>query len=178
MEIWKHIPGWEDLYEVSSTGYVRSLPRKVKHYTGAVLQRKPSVLKGCVTEFGYVVVSLTRCGRTVRRSVHALVMEAFHGARPAGTLVRHLDGNRGNNDITNLRYGTPQENSDDMREHGTVLRGSTHGRAKLSERDVTQIRTLSPQRTQASLAAQFGVSKQQISNVVCGHQWKHVGAAA
>jgi hypothetical protein len=47
------------------------------------------------------------------------VAEAFHGPRPVGLEVRHLDGDSLNNAASNLRYGTRTENLLDAVEHGT-----------------------------------------------------------
>lgn len=67
---------------------------------------------------GYISVRLNR--RTY--NINTLVLEAFTGPRPAGMETRHLDGNRKNNDIKNLRWGTPKENQADRIPHGTALR--------------------------------------------------------
>lgn len=57
-------------------------------------------------------------GTRATQSFHALVAETFHGPRPEGLEVRHLDGNPANNRPENLRYGTPVENALDRVEHG------------------------------------------------------------
>lgn len=57
--------------------------------------------------------------------VHALVMETFVGPRPEGSEIRHLDGDRCNNRVDNLKYGTHSENMMDRERHGT-----DHERAK------------------------------------------------
>jgi HNH endonuclease len=68
---------------------------------------------------GYKSVSLRRDGKARTQQVHALVLEAFVGPRPAGFVTRHLDGNPANNDLTNLRWGTHSENVRDSIAHGT-----------------------------------------------------------
>ena len=52
--------------------------------------------------------------------VHHLVLLAFVGERPeaGGEHIRHLDGNRTNNHLTNLKYGTALENVHDTMSHG------------------------------------------------------------
>jgi hypothetical protein len=49
--------------------------------------------------------------RTVR--IHQLVLLAFVGPKPPGMQTRHLDGDKTNNRLTNLVYGTPSENQRD-----------------------------------------------------------------
>lgn len=65
-------------------------------------------------------------GRTVRywlsgprEWAHRMVAEAWLGPCPKGQLVRHLDGNAGNNRVVNLAYGTHAENMQDAIRHGT-----------------------------------------------------------
>lgn len=56
---------------------------------------------------GYLTVRV----RHVRTTVHRLVALAFLGERPAGMVIDHIDRNKANNNISNLRYCTPSENS-------------------------------------------------------------------
>jgi hypothetical protein len=172
MELWKEIPGYEGLYEASTEGRVRSLPRETVHYTGKRIVRGGRVLNGCTTPTGYIQVSMSKDGRTSGARVHTLVALAFIGPRPPRLVVRHLDGNGKNNTVANLAYGTPQDNSDDMDKHGTVLRGERHGCAKLNAEQVAKIREMAKYRSRISLAQLFDMSDQQISNIVLGHQWK------
>jgi hypothetical protein len=58
-------------------------------------------------------------------------MLAFVGPRPAPDIeVLHGDGNGSNNRLSNLRYGTVQENAEDRELHGTVCRGDAWYRAR------------------------------------------------
>lgn len=76
---------------------------------------------------GHRQLSLRNSSGAVTRSVHSLVAEAFLGPRPEGQEVRHLDGNGMNNDVSNLVYGTRQQNQRDRVEHGThYLSNRTH----------------------------------------------------
>jgi hypothetical protein len=109
-QIWHPIPGWEGLYEITRAGTIRSLPRK--YALGRVLRR--TAFKN-----GYLYVTLTRNNRPVKRTVHSLVMETFMGPCPPGLEVRHLDGDKANCRLDNLRYGTRSVNALDKRDHGT-----------------------------------------------------------
>lgn len=105
-EQWRVIEGFPE-YAVSSWGRVRSSR-----------QRPTRMLK---TRRGnpYVQVSLcTEPTKHVTKSVHVLVCEAFHGPRPEGMQVRHLNGDHTDNRASNLQWGTATENALDRVAHG------------------------------------------------------------
>lgn len=172
-EEWRPVVGYEGFYEVSNFGAVKSLPRRVPHYTGASFVRKGGDLKITITGL-YPQVNLSKEGRTKTHMVHRLVAAAFLGARPKGFHVRHLDGDKWNASATNLAYGTAKQNMEDMARHGRVPKGVSHGRAKISEDDVRTIRKLKGLLTHKEIASTFGLGLSQVGNIIYGLQWKHV----
>jgi hypothetical protein len=67
----------------------------------------------------YLAVRLRdRARRTPSREVHRLVAETFLGPLPDGMHTRHLNGNRYDNRVSNLAYGTPRDNADDKARYG------------------------------------------------------------
>lgn len=114
---WREVPGWHH-YLVSSDGRVKSLPRKT---TGGGLLRTHHRRRD-----GYAAVALYQNGSSRTVLVHEIVAAAFHGPRPAGAYIRHLDGDPANNSVTNLAYGTPSENGADMVRHGRGHVAKTH----------------------------------------------------
>jgi hypothetical protein len=115
-EVWRAIPG-ATRYEVSDQGRVRSLRRAVPHVMAAYMNNNGYIVVPVVTDAGVV-----RYGRA-----HQYVLEAFVGPQPSGQEVRHLDGNRSHNHVSNLRWGTRSENARDMLRHGTHNQASkTH----------------------------------------------------
>jgi hypothetical protein len=125
METWRAVAGYEGLYEVSDLGRVRSLPRD-NGLNGTAAGGR--VLKGTLSvAAGYVSVKLSANGRKKTMNVHSLVATTFLGPRPEGLVVRHLDGDTCNNNLTNLRYGTPSQNGRDTVRHGRNVNASkTH----------------------------------------------------
>lgn len=173
METWKPVPGWESSYEVSDLGRVRSLPRRVASSYGSTSWNRGRVLaqsKVC----GYPGVSL---GRGKRANVHRLVAAAFLGPCPDGMLVRHLDGDRANSVVSNLAYGTHRENEADKYRHGRAVLGERSPNAKLSADGVREMRRArAAGATLGDLSARFGVCQNNVSLIVRGLAWKHVGA--
>lgn len=112
-EIWRPIPGWPN-YEVSSLGSVRSLDRQVpsdNQWGKHIQNRRGRVLKASLNGEGYLMVVQTNSRRFRRaRIVHRLVAECFLGEQPDGLVVDHIDGNKINNKVSNLRYVTRSYN--------------------------------------------------------------------
>jgi hypothetical protein len=123
VERWKPITGYENCYEVSDQGRVRSLPRLVHTLTPAGPRQRPipgGVLAPGVRKDGRLIVGLHREGVRRTRLIHQLVAEAFIGARPEGMECCHENGNPQDNRATNLRWDTRRNNALDQRRHGTV----------------------------------------------------------
>ena len=158
-EIWKDIPGYEGLYQVSDTGKVRHLPRVTqdgRQVGMRMLRRQRS------DKYGHKIVALAdREGNVSRRFVHRLVLLAFVGPCPEGLEVCHNDGRGWNNRLENLRYDTRSSNQIDCVKQGK------NNFAKLNEESVRAIRKGFEEGVSAiNLGKQFGVSREAIYNVV------------
>lgn len=118
---WKPVVGFEDSYEVSSEGEIRSKTRVIKDSRGRYLRYTPRTLRPSTGEWGHKRVNLhsSQGGKPKTRTVHSIVLEAFVGPRPEGFFGCHNDGNPGNNAASNLRWATPRENMLDKSDHGT-----------------------------------------------------------
>ena len=94
---WKTINGYPN-YEISSSGLVRST-------------RFDRILKGSKNNGGYEYVNLIYNRIKKTTSVHKLVMEHFGPAKPIeGMVIDHKDGNKDNNNLSNLEWITSSEN--------------------------------------------------------------------
>lgn len=112
-EIWKPIKGYENLYEVSNLGNVKSLSRIVKgvkygKYYEYVIQEK--ILKQNKDTKGYLLVKLNKDGVSKNKRVHRLVAESFLGDI-YNKEIDHLNTNKIDNRVENLRIVTSKENS-------------------------------------------------------------------
>lgn len=126
-EQWRPIPGYEGRYEASDQGRVRSVDRWVANRYGRFI-RPGRLLKLTPGKRGYPLVDLrlrgalradgTRTARGKMRTVHSVVLETFVGPRPPGMQVLHRNGDKTDNRLSNLRYGTPAENGHDRKRLG------------------------------------------------------------
>lgn len=126
---------------------------------------------------GYVRATLTSNGVRRYRYIHQLVLEAFVGQRLPGIETRHLDGNKTNNKLYNLAWGTAKDNANDRDKHGTLVRsiGEKCGAAKLVESEVLEIRRKhAAGATNRYLADEFGVSTATIIAIIYYRTWRHI----
>jgi hypothetical protein len=166
------IPGFPG-YEITEDGRVFCwLPRN-RNANPLKVARE---LKLPVLNNGYKTVNLMQDGKRYAKYVHRLVLETFVGPSGPGQEACHNDGNRLNNHISNLRWDSRAGNQSDRKLHGTDNAGSKHGRSKLTEPEVMQIRALYKTGgfTQTQLAKQFGVSTPVICLIVNRRKWTHI----
>lgn len=113
----KPIPGFEGRYWITTSGEIWSVA-KVGYGQLDINDQEPHRLNPSLSN-GYLVVGLRRGGKSLQRTVHTLVAEVFLGyIRGSGLVVRHYDGIKVNNDVSNLRVGTQRENLLDTVRHG------------------------------------------------------------
>lgn len=170
-EIWKPVPDYDILYEVSNLGQVRNLQRKT------LLSLIPNVK-------GYLAVSLyppnnpTHKGRKTCL-VARLVYAAFHGPIPPGMTVNHKDGIKTHNHIDNLELMTNLENVHHAKYvlgHKSGTQGDRHGRRKLREADIPIVRAmLAEGMPRQDIADHFGLqSIRSIADIERGKLWVHI----
>jgi len=125
-------------------------------------------LGGSVDSWGYRQFLLRLNGESYTRFAHHLVLEVFVCHRPTGMECRHLDGDKTNNRLSNLAWGTPKENAADKCKHGAAAQ-------KLTPEAVKQIRAMRQSgKTLLEIANKFGVCFQTVSDTCLRKRWKHV----
>jgi hypothetical protein len=146
VENWKEIPGYEGWYAVSDLGRIKSLTRTIEQQsrTGKVYSRvmKEKILAPRLdAEKRYLYAHLCTPTKNGNVAIHRAVLLTFVGPAPKDKREGcHNDGNTANNRLSNLRWGSRQENEDDKREHGTLIRGMDHYCAKYSDELVERLR--------------------------------------
>ena len=124
LEQWKDIEGFENLYQISTLGNVRSLPKGGGNGNRARLL-KQEVLAGGNTS--YRRVTLSSNGVTKRFSVHILVAKAFIPNANKAPFVNHIDNNGENNCLTNLEWCTHSENMIHAQKQGRLTHAQKAG---------------------------------------------------
>jgi len=105
MEEWKDIKGLEGYYKISNTGKVYSY-------------KTNKILSPGLCGSGYKKVQIGKDKKYKNRMIHRLVAEAFIPNPENKRTVNHIDGNKQNNDVSNLEWNTYSENLKHAYKHG------------------------------------------------------------
>lgn len=199
-EIWKDVPGWDGMFQVSNFGHVRRMSgkthsRRTHSYPREVTPR--------VTENGYSTIRLDE-----HWTAHALVATVFIGPKPSSNMVcNHKNGVKSDNRPENLEWITYKENSQHAVEMGLMAVGKKHWtninpesmnpakgedhytkrypekirvgsrspNAKLNEGQVLDIKIrLKNGEIAADIAKRYGVTTGNICCIANNRTWRHV----
>jgi len=168
-EIWKIIPGYKGLYEVSNQGRVRSYSRG----------NNPRILKPEITWCGYARTALCRNGAFDRNhlSIHRLVAQAFIPNPENKPEINHKNGIKADNRVENLEWCTISENRKHAIATGLMImpRGKQCSWAKLNEHKVQRIRLLIELGIRhKKIAKMFNISPSNVSHISVGSTWAHL----
>lgn len=169
METWKKVIGYEGLYSVSCFGRVRRDLQSPGTKMGKILRPRK-------TMGNYLVVGLSKNGRSKNFYIHQLVMGTFFGLKPIGHQINHRDGDKRNNELFNLHYCTPSENIRHAVKNGLSLIGTKNGSSKLNDLIVKNIRKIyaSGIVNQREIAECFNIDPSMVSRIVNNKNWRHL----
>jgi len=157
-------------YEINNNGDIRSTKTKQKMH-----QSKAGA--------GYLRINAWINKKHITKYVHRLVAEIFIGSCPNNMEVNHIDGNKLNNNVSNIEYISHSENLKHaikigIRKPSHISRnvGENHGLSKLTNNDVIEMRRLwdTGNYTQSELSKTFGINFRRVSCIVRGDSWKHL----
>ena len=170
-EEWRDIAGYEEHYQVSNYGRVKSF--YCNKVTIRKIIRKPVVIKD-----GYIQVSLAKDGERKCVGLHIVVAKSFLPNTEGKPLVNHENNDPSNNCVWNLNWATNSENQKHAVRNGMKKIGCANPRAKLTEDDVRYIRAhYIPRDKEFSLAAfsrKFDVGITTLKRVVTRQGYKNV----
>lgn len=173
-EIWKFVAGYEGLYEVSNMGRVRSMKRLARN--GKPIAER--ILKTPLNSQKRRLVSLYKNQKSKSFHPYNLVASAFMGVKPYGYIVCHKNGDRTDDRLANLYYGTHKQNTNDRIAHNTMFYGDRVHNAKLTNEQVNEVRSRYKFRCKnngtMALAKIYGVSPSTISAVMSGQNWSSI----
>lgn len=171
MEKWKRMiyrgKDYGDYYLVSNMGRIRN-------------SKTGKIRKLYLNTQGYCIFSGTFGSRQNKKTirVHKAVAETFIKNEENKSEVNHIDGNKLNNNVKNLEWCTPKENSMHAVEHNLIKSGEESCRSKLKNEDVLFIRNLynneKEKYSTSKLAEKFGVKREAIRIAAIGKSFKNV----
>jgi hypothetical protein len=181
--IWANIAGYEGVYQINIHGTVRSLDRTIKHKNGNYHKVKGGILRHSINrKTGYKTVSLYKNSRQKRYDVHRLLANCFIENPYSKKEVNHMDGNKLNNDLSNLEWCTRSENASHAHKSGLINNwhplGEMNPNSKLTTEKASLIKRNyvkgSRENGLKALSERFGVSVSTISRTVRGESFKGV----
>lgn len=169
-EVWRDILGYENKYQVSNYGNIKSL--------NFLHTKKPKIMKVNYFRTGYAYVELHKNGISKKHSIHRLVAIAFIDKDKERPFTNHKNGIKSDNNVENLEWCNRSENQLHAFRNGLqeTPRGSKNGTSYLTEKQIVEIRTLYRNGgiTQQKLAVMFKTSQMNISNIILRKRWKHI----
>ena len=170
-ETWLPAPDYEESYEVSNFGCVRSIDRISGARRGVV---RGQIVTPILDRKGYPKIRLFRGSRRTAKSVHRLVARAFIPNPDNLPQINHIDGNKLNNCVENLEWINNSGNQ--LHAYSNNLKSSKgifNGRAKISDEQVTAFKLLyNIGRTTEEAASTIGINIHAARQIVSGRTWK------
>jgi hypothetical protein len=172
MEIWKD---FNQYYEVSSIGNVRSKDREIRSTFGGSYLKEGRFLKQNDNGQGYLQVMLCSNGVNKNERVHRMVALAFIPNPDGLPKVNHKDCNKRNNSYNNLEWCTQAYNVEHAIANSRQSIGESRSNHKLDEIAVRAIKLLIREgATNKTIAQEFNVHSGTIHCIRIGRNWAHV----
>ena|SRR5690554_2824929 len=167
-EMWKDVPGFDGMYQISNSGRVRSW--RNNRWGRA---KRPKILQSHTLKNGYDAVSL---GRGNKMYIHRIMATAFIPNPENKPQVNHIDGNKVNNRISNLEWVTQKENSIHASNNGLLPVGEDRYNSVLTNTDVIKIKALLKQGrlTHREIAKKFGITRRHVGCIKEGRSWSSI----
>jgi hypothetical protein len=173
MEIWKDVNGFEDQYQISNLGKIRSKPRLLIKSNGREQTVKGRVLKTFISSTGYEFAVFQIGVKTKNFAMHRLVAIHFIENPENKYAVNHKNGIKTDNEFHNLEWVTKSENELHARRIGLkCTKGEKASKSILKEVEVLEIRK--SLKTAKELSLIYKVSVISIYGIKKRRSWKHI----
>ncbi len=165
------IPGYPD-YFASDKGEIFSMKRRMSDKRSDTIRMR-KLRPGKDTK-GYNYLVLYKGPKEHRNErVCRLVLLSFVGPPPPNMETCHGPNGKADDSLKNLSWGTKKKNYNaDKKRDGTLLEGTRHPQAKLSEEQVLKIRELKGKYSQPEIANMFGISKTHVGQIHRNVRWQ------
>lgn len=107
---WADIVGYEGYYQISDTGIVKSVDRKIMSKDGTVYYKSGKIISQTISNAGYSMVGLWKNNKGKTKTVHRQMMLAFNPT-DSYKYVNHIDGDKTNNTLSNLEWCSKADNA-------------------------------------------------------------------
>lgn len=175
IEIWKPIPEFEELYEISNFGNIRTYYKKGNYKEKFLTE--PYELSPCIDKY-YKYVLLHKNGQKYKIAIHRLVLLTFIG-KPENEKMQgsHKNGDSLDNRLINLCWESSKDNTNRKYNHGTMFNipsGEKHHNSKLLKEDIKEIRNIYKMRgiTQKELSIKYNTTISNINKILKNKAWK------
>ena len=169
-EVWKDIEGYPK-YQISSFGRVKSLKGKKPK----ILKQRPHMRTDKLDN--YISVALSKNGKKRDVYTHRLVATAFIPNPENKSQINHENGDKHDNNVSNLKWSTASENIKHAYEMGLMgdRKGENHPMARLTTLKVMEIVKKYNNGTSVSdLATEYGIRYSNVYSIVNGYTWSHI----
>jgi hypothetical protein len=177
MEIWKNIEKFNNEYQVSSEGRIKSNHAVIVKSDGNTYTRKSKILKPSVCKKGYLVGCVNVNKKMTAYKAHRLVAECFLDRIEGKDQVNHKNGIKTDNRVENLEWMTNQENVRHAFKTGLSFNpnGENARNVKITKSEALEIINLRKKGfKRRDIHLKTNVSQKIIDNIIYNNSWSHL----
>jgi hypothetical protein len=175
-EIWIPIKKFNNEYEISNLGRLRSTYSVIERSNGRSYIRNSKILKPALD--GYLKGAVCVNKKIVSYKIHRLVAECFLPNIENKSEVNHINGIKTDNRVENLEWCTRQENIQHcvLNKLQTPFKGEEVGNSILKEYQIKEIRSkfIPRKYSRKKLSLEYNVSEATIKDIIYKRTWKHL----
>jgi hypothetical protein len=177
MEVWKDIEKFNNEYQISNEGRIRSKHAVIIKSDGNRYTRKSKILKPNPCKKGYLIGAVSLMNKLYVYKIHRLVAENFIPSIDGKNHVNHKNGIKTDNRVENLEWVTNQENISHAFKTGLCYnpRGENARNVKITKDQAKEIINLRNQGFKRNeIYLKTNVSQKIIDNIIYNNSWSHL----